>query len=188
MSSTIDLVESFSKCHQIRQIELKQMHKLFPLIVEQLTRSSNTNSDHTFFNQDLADEWKQLQVAHDWIDRMINYNVPFGKLIRGLILVTSYRILSTESDQVKNGDNNKLVLKLDDYPAHLLGWCVEMFQATFLITDDMMDNSITRRGQPCWYRNVSFACTQHTENNNNNRTQNSKSLNLRNKKILTPQA
>ena len=35
--------------------------------------------------------------------------------------------------------------------AHLCPF-LRQLQAFFLVSDDMMDQSITRRGQPCWYR------------------------------------
>merc|ERR1719379_2040413 len=34
----------------------------------------------------------------------------------------------------------------------VLGWCIEWLQAWLLVADDMMDDSQTRRGQPCWYK------------------------------------
>ena len=40
----------------------------------------------------------------------------------------------------------------EKFETHILGWCIELLQGFFLIADDIMDGSITRRGEPCWYR------------------------------------
>lgn len=58
---------------------------------------------------------------------------------RGLSVCHTYRLLVTEAAP----EDVKL--------AHTLGWCIEMLQACFLVADDIMDKSVTRRGQPCWY-------------------------------------
>ena len=74
--------------------------------------------------------------------KALQYNVPRGKKNRGLATVTAFKILAPREDHT----DDKLKL------AHYLGWCVEMVQSVFLILDDIMDGSETRRGQPCWYK------------------------------------
>jgi geranylgeranyl pyrophosphate synthase len=76
---------------------------------------------------------------------VVQYNVPKGKRNRGLALVMSYRLLAPIREQTS--ENLEL--------ARILGWCVELLQAYFLVVDDLVDQSITRRGQLCWYRQVS---------------------------------
>ncbi|KAK1435576.1 hypothetical protein QVD17_01342 [Tagetes erecta] len=79
--------------------------------------------------------------SRQWIDKMLDYNVPGGKLNRGLSVLDSYRLL-------KGGE-----LTDDEvFLASALGWCIEWLQAYFLVLDDIMDASHTRRGQPCWFR------------------------------------
>ncbi|KAL5705613.1 dimethylallyltranstransferase [Ranunculus cassubicifolius] len=77
-----------------------------------------------------------------WVERMLDYNVPGGKLNRGLSVIDSYKLL-TEGKEL---DKNEVFL------ASVLGWCIEWLQAYFLVLDDIMDKSHTRRGQLCWFR------------------------------------
>lgn len=72
---------------------------------------------------------------------MLDYNVPHGKLNRGMAVLD---VLSAAKEGRLTAEETKL--------ANLLGWCIELLQAYFLVADDIMDSSVTRRGQPCWYR------------------------------------
>merc|ERR1712217_873535 len=38
----------------------------------------------------------------------------------------------------------------------VLGWCVKLLHERFLIADDIMDRSDTRRGKPSWYKLVNM--------------------------------
>lgn len=80
----------------------------------------------------------------EWVRKMLNYNVRGGKMNRGLMVLES-GLLILKSQNKKTP--NDIVVKLA-----ILGWCIEWLQGWLLVADDFMDDSITRRGQPCWYR------------------------------------
>lgn len=111
--------------------EMTEFMAVFPNLVKDLT---------TFVHKyDLTD-------ASEWLCRAVLYNVPKGKRNRGLLAVSAYKTLISEqmNGQVPDSDDMRR--------AQYLGWCVEMLQAVFLIADDIMDHSATRRGVPCWYK------------------------------------
>ncbi|GAB2258487.1 hypothetical protein Droror1_Dr00014647 [Drosera rotundifolia] len=101
---------------------------------------------------DPAFEW--TDVSRQWVERVINscsslnhcyisiHNVLCGKLNRGLSVVDSYKSLKEGNELSEN----------EIFLASALGWCIEWLQAFFLVLDDIMDRSHTRRGQPCWFR------------------------------------
>ncbi|XP_059666741.1 farnesyl pyrophosphate synthase [Cornus florida] len=80
--------------------------------------------------------------SRQWVERMLDYTVPGGKLNRGLSVIDSYKLLKEGKELTDD----------EVFLACALGWCIEWLQAYFLILDDIMDNSQTRRGQPCWYK------------------------------------
>ncbi|KAK9734962.1 hypothetical protein RND81_04G174300 [Saponaria officinalis] len=89
---------------------------------------------------DPAFEW--TDASRQWVHRMLDYNVPGGKLNRGLSVIDSYSLLKEGQELTDD----------EIFLASALGWCIEWLQAYFLVLDDIMDNSHTRRGQPCWFR------------------------------------
>ncbi|XP_048728933.1 farnesyl pyrophosphate synthase-like [Ostrea edulis] len=106
--------------------ELGEFDRLFPELVECL-------------NDGCLKE-KQLQKVLDWFKEVSEYNVPHGKKNRGLSVIVSLKCLK------------ETISEEEEKIARILGWCVEWLQAFFLVADDVMDSSVTRRGKPCWYR------------------------------------
>lgn len=80
-----------------------------------------------------------------WVREMLDYNVKGGKMNRGLMVVSSGEIILRSKGLPVDSD---MLTKLA-----VLGWCIEWLQAWLLVADDIMDDSHTRRGQKCWYRN-----------------------------------
>lgn len=79
-----------------------------------------------------------------WVERMLQYNVKGGKMNRGLMVVESVLELATFKGQKLSPQEISRFA--------VLGWAIEWMQAWLLMADDIMDDSPTRRGQPCWYK------------------------------------
>ncbi|KAF2094352.1 ERG20 farnesyl diphosphate synthase [Rhizodiscina lignyota] len=92
---------------------------------------------------DVLDHCRQYGLptnALEWFEKNAKHNTVGGKCNRGMSVVDTTSILLGHS------------LSQDEYfHAASLGWMVELLQAFFLVSDDIMDASKTRRGNPCWY-------------------------------------
>ncbi|CDR96218.1 farnesyl pyrophosphate synthetase, putative [Babesia bigemina] len=88
-------------------------------------------------------EIKSYDISDDdlaYYSNAIQYNLQGGKLIRGTLVVLTTRSLL--------GDG---MTEHYWHEALVLGWCVELLQTAFLVADDIMDKSIMRRSNVCWY-------------------------------------
>jgi len=124
--SILQKVSLSSVSSSIPVTEREGFLSLLPTLVSDLSKDPDTPQLHSHLSSHL--------------ERVINYNIHGGKLNRGISVPVTYSILHPSASA------SRLV------EAALLGWTVEFLQAFYLMADDIMDGSETRRGQPCWFR------------------------------------
>ncbi|KAI1006603.1 Farnesyl pyrophosphate synthase [Podosphaera aphanis] len=106
---------------------LKEFEAVFPKLVEELL-------NHAY-------SYKLPEEFITWYKASLHANVIGGKCNRGMSVPDSVSLLL------------QAPLSEEQYfQAATLGWMTELLQAFFLVSDDIMDSSITRRGAPCWYK------------------------------------
>jgi len=118
----------------------------YPL--DEIANASNDRDNlmamYPFLRDSLLTHFKNMEQPAEaiaWIREMMDYTVPGGKLNRGITVLAVYRTLLDRD-----------LTPLETARAAVLGWALEFLQAFFLVADDVMDDSKTRRGQPCWYK------------------------------------
>ncbi|CAH0590327.1 unnamed protein product [Chrysodeixis includens] len=85
--------------------------------------------------------YKELPDTEKWMREVIHGTVTGGKNSRGINTVISYRVF----------EKPEKITEESLRQARTLGWCAEILQGYLVVLDDIMDGSLTRRGQPCWY-------------------------------------
>ncbi|PSR80576.1 isoprenoid synthase domain-containing protein [Coniella lustricola] len=88
-----------------------------------------------------AQKYKLPAAELEWFKKSLQTNAIGGKCNRGMSVPDSVSLLL-----------GKKLSEEEFFQAATLGWTTELLQAFFLVSDDIMDSSITRRGKPCWYR------------------------------------
>ncbi|KAF8567778.1 hypothetical protein P879_04310 [Paragonimus westermani] len=92
----------------------------------------------------LIREFDQPDEGQEDFAKLLSYNLTGGKRVRGAIVAATVEAFCPKES-----------ITIDCvHRAHLTGWCIEMLHAGFLVLDDIVDNSPTRRGKPSWFSHV----------------------------------
>ncbi|KAI0835326.1 terpenoid synthase [Hypoxylon sp. FL0890] len=110
-----------------KKTTLKEFESVFPKLEEDLVA--------------WVKQYNLPQEQQEWYRKMLEVNTLGGKCNRGMSVPDSVSVLL-----------DRELSEEEYFKAATLGWMIELLQAFFLVSDDIMDSSITRRGKPCWYR------------------------------------
>ncbi|KAI0893347.1 terpenoid synthase [Annulohypoxylon nitens] len=109
-----------------KKTTLKEFESIFPKLEEDLLA--------------WVKQYNLPQEQQEWYKKMLEVNTVGGKCNRGMSVPDSVSILL-----------GRELSEQEYFQSATLGWMIELLQAFFLVSDDIMDGSITRRGKPCWY-------------------------------------
>lgn len=104
------------------------------------------NEIQDFLLRNLTTEFEMDPNRLNYLRKMMDTTCLGGKYNRGMTVVgvAEAFLASTPHDDAAR----ERIL----HDACVCGWMIEFLQAHYLVEDDIMDNSLTRRGKPCWYR------------------------------------
>lgn len=126
---------------------LKEFESVFPRLVEDIKAHAKTynlpDQAMTWFEKvspNMAIKTVCMTSVTDELMQSLNQNTLGGKCNRGLSVIDTTLILL-----------DRPLSSQEFFDSATLGWMIELLQAFFLVSDDIMDSSKTRRGQPCWY-------------------------------------
>ncbi|XP_068108699.1 farnesyl pyrophosphate synthase-like isoform X2 [Hyperolius riggenbachi] len=91
-----------------------------------------------------AENWGHPEIG-DVMSRLkevLEYSAAPGHFHRGMTVLASFQELA--GTELQKDDILQRVLAVS--------WCVELNEAFILVADDIVDQTLTRLGQPCWYR------------------------------------
>ena len=104
--------------------------------------------------QDVIDELEVIgadQRSKDWVARAFRYTILGGKMSRGL-MVPQMVNQTVSRDEPNAGNEGVSEAATQMHQARVVGWCLEVLQAAFLVVDDVVDEAQTRRGKPAYHR------------------------------------
>jgi len=81
-----------------------------------------------------------------YLGEMMDATCLGGKYNRGMTVFETAHQLALDANVSKERYQQII------HDGAVCGWAIEFLQAHFLVEDDIMDQSETRRGKPCWYK------------------------------------
>ena len=116
------------------QQQIQELLNIYTIITEDFITHLSSETE--------LPESGKLRIRH-----MLDYNILGGKYWRAILLLNTIQTLYIITPSHVTALNS-IIWK----QSLILAWCIEILQAMFLVADDIMDGSITRRGKPCWYK------------------------------------